>query len=348
MKLWKKICLKGIAFAMIFLTILAGVQNVLRYKGESAEDLLARYDSYRDQTAAGMEIDVLYMGSSPVYAGIAPMVMWEDCGYTGMNLGTSTQNAMSVYYSLLDVLEFADPSVVVLDFVDLAEMRAADNMDYYYSYRKTIDTLQSPRIKWQMLFDVVKSTGSMEHIFTISRFHDRWDSLTAQDLGQEVNYYNAYTKGALMNEKVAAVALTGAYDVNTEPKEYCEFSLEYYRKIISICREKGIQIVAFTPPTAKIREYMADYTAVRRFCDENDIPYLDYNDPELQQQIALDFNTDFYDREHLNADGSVKLSRLLSAQLDQLCDLPDRREDPAYASWNDDLAAFRERYMEQA
>lgn len=348
MKLWKKICLKGIVFALIFLTLLSGVQEVLRYKGENAEDMGARYESLRAQVEAGMEIDVLYLGSSPIYAAVSPMVMWEKYGYTGMNLGTSTQNVMSLYYSLLDVLEYTQPRVIVMGFRDLTETRMADDMECYYSYRKAIDTIQSPRVKWQLLADVVKTTGSLEHIFTISRFHERWDSLTAEDFDHGEVYYRPYTRGALMNEALMEVTLEGVYDETVVPAQYSAFSLEYYQKILSLCEERNIQIVGLTPPTVKIGEHMAYCMAVSRFCSENNIPCLDFNDPELQTQMNLDFSTDFYDREHLNVSGSLKLSAYLADRLAEICDLPDHREDPVYASWNDDLAVFREKYMGQA
>lgn len=346
MKLWTKICLKCIAFALIFLVILSGVQNVLRYKGEYAEDMLDRYNSIREQADAGMSTDVLYLGSSPVYAAVAPMVMWEDYGYTGLNLGTSMQNAMSLYYSLLDILDIAQPKVIVLDMCDLTQARLADDMDYYYSYRKAIDTIHSPVIRWQLLRDIVKTTGTLEHIFPIVRFHERWSSLEEADLGHREKYYHGCTKGALMNDAWMPLSLEGSYDEMVTPNAYSELSLAYYENIISLCAERGIQVIAFTPPTAKIGVFMADYAAVKRYCNEKGIVYLNYNDPAIQAQMGLDWDTDFYDREHLNISGCFKLSKLLASQLDTLCDLPDHRDDPAYASWAEDLAAFRSLYAE--
>lgn len=347
MKLEKNICLRITVFVLIFLYLLVSAQEILRNKGETTEDLAARYASYRDQVASGTEIDVVYMGSSPVYAAVAPMVIWNECGYTGINLGTSTQNVMSLYYSLLEILEFAHPKVVTLDFRDLCETRLADDTTHYYSYRKTIDTLQSPGVKWKYHADIVKSTGSLEHIFTISQFHDRWDSLTKEDFIQETSFYIPFTKGALMNDKHLDVTLVGTYDIHTEPKAHSDFSLEYYERIVDLCNEKNIQLVAVIPPTSKLEEHMAEYTAVHHFCEEHDIPYLDYNDPQLQEQIDLDFSTDYYDRVHLNISGCLKLSKLLAVQLDQLCDLPDRKADPDYASWNEDFVLFYDKYMSQ-
>lgn len=333
-----------ICFLLLFLLLFTYVQQVLRYKGERVEFLQARYESYFADVDKGMDVDVLYVGSSPIYAAVSPMIMWDEYGYTGMNLAASTQNAISLYYGVLYALEASAPKVLVLDFCDIERVKLASNAYEYYAFRRMSDVIKSPWLKLQYTIDVMRTSQRWDYFLPMIQFHDRWTELSATDFTSNVDEYVEYTKGGLFHMNVEEVALDGEYDLSVPSKNLCELPVSYYKKLIALCRERGIQVVCVSPPKANLGDNMASYNAVAQFCLENDIPYLNYNSPELSAEMQLDYKTDFYNAGHLNARGSFKLSRSLAKQLETLFDLPDHRTDPVYTSWNEELAQFKEGY----
>ncbi len=335
---------RSIIFFVVFLLLFAYIQDVLRYKGERAEHMEARYESYFEQIDKGMDIDVLYIGSSPIYAAVKPMVMWDEYGFTGMNLAMSTQNAMSLYYGFLYALEVATPSVVVLDFCDIDEIKLASDDTQYYAFRKTTDVIKSLKLKIPYTIDIIRSSQKWDYPLPIVQFHDRWTELSKKDFDTTRTDYKEYTKGSYFKNDKVEVKLTGAYDTSVKPNTLCELPLSYYNKLIDLCKEKGIQIVCVSPPKANLKYNMPSYNAVAQFCADNDIPYFNYNSPELSKEISLNYKTDFYNDGHLNVLGSIKLSRSLASHLDEMYDLPDHRNDAIYASWNEELALFKEDY----
>ena len=61
----------------------------------------------------------------------------------------------------------------------------------------------------------------------------------------------------------------------------------------------------------------------------------------MNDSREVDFDTDFYDiNYHLNPSGARKVTSLMGEFLEENYDLPDRRLDPAYASWNEDYEAY--------
>lgn len=336
--------LKIIAFVLLFCVCFFTVQDILRYKGENAEDMKARYDSYRDQIRSGMDVDVLFVGSSPVYAAVSPMIIWKEAGITGMNLATSNQTVMALYYSLLNAFETALPKAVVLDFRDLHEFRPADDDRYYYVYRKTHDTIESIPLKLQLAQDVFRTGGGFEYLFPIFNQHERWCELGQSDFGYPAREYYVFGRGALMRRKTEEVVLSGTYDEDLKPVEHDPISLSYYEKIIDLCREKGIKLFCLIAPSANLDKRMAVHNGIRLYCEEKEIPILNYNEPSLVKEIDLDYAIDFYNEEHLNANGAVKLSSSLAGHLDELFDLPDHRGDPAYEQWDTDWELFTETY----
>lgn len=348
MKSFGKICVKCIIFLLIFVLLFLTAQEILRSKTENIEELKARHASYRNQAKEGMDIDVLFMGSSQMYAAAAPMTMFEEKGFTGMNMGTSLQGIMPLYYTLKDILEYSTPKTLVIDFKDIHEARMADDKNYVYSYRKVYDNIYSSEIKKEFVKEVIKETGTVEILFPIIYFHDRWDALVPWDfIPRSTANYVECTKGAYMCEKHEVFEPDGVYDETVESLEYDEFSLKYYKKLFELCKEKGIQIVALVPPTTTLNSTMAQQNTIGKICKEYDITCLNYNNPELFSEAGLDYATDFYNADHVNVSGSVKLSKSLAKYLDEYCDLPDHRGDEKYASWESQLEEYNKKYIMQ-
>ena len=50
--------------------------------------------------------------------------------------------------------------------------------------------------------------------------------------------------------------------------------------------------------------------------------------------MGLDFETDFNDFSHLNLQGTVKYTDFLAKYIKSEFDIPDRRQDERYSSWD--------------
>jgi hypothetical protein len=83
------------------------------------------------------------------------------------------------------------------------------------------------------------------------------------------------------------------------------------------------------PDYAYDHEY---YNAVQATMQEYGFGSINYNHPE--KEPSWDYANDFADWQHLNVQGSVKLSQQLGKDLLALYDLPDRRGQPGYASYD--------------
>ena len=69
---------------------------------------------------------------------------------------------------------------------------------------------------------------------------------------------------------------------------------------------------------------------------------LDFNRPEMYEELGLDFNKDYYNSKHVNYLGAEKYTRWLTAYLKDHYDLPDHRGQAGYESWEDAFAAYEE------
>ena len=126
---------------------------------------------------------------------------------------------------------------------------------------------------------------------------------------------------------------------------YCDAE-EFVRKIFDLSLEKKIPLIIVAFPNPDYNNDQLYYNSLWKIADEYGIPYIDYNTAAVR--VGLDYTSDFADLQHLNVQGSMKMSVRLGQDLKNLFDLADRRGDPAYTSydaciqtWFDGLPSFR-------
>ncbi len=61
---------------------------------------------------------------------------------------------------------------------------------------------------------------------------------------------------------------------------------------------------------------------------------LNCNQPEIAEEIGLDWKKDFYNSKHVNYMGAEKYTKYLTAYISEHYDMPDRRGDEKYESWS--------------
>ena len=149
-------------------------------------------------------------------------------------------------------------------------------------------------------------------------------------------------------KKGAAVFTTAKEQVfkNTvspeEKAELYEVADTYLRKSIELCQEQDIEVLLYNAPSCASVQSILQYNKVADIADEYGLQYVNFL--YLTEEIGLDPATDFRDASHCNAYGAKKVTKYLGAYLTEHYDLPDRREDPAYAAWDTQYEAYRKEY----
>lgn len=343
----KKI-IKAVAFVLIFCLLFLGVQEVLRYKFDKNENSVKRYEAYLEEKEDS--IDVFFIGSSPVNRGVVPMILWEEAGFTSFNFGTSSNNALVCYYQFLYALETQTPKLVVIDFCSLFEDRKpSDEVRFEPSYRKITDAIPSLRFKAEMVLQIKKDNPEQDmlsYFFPILRYHSRWIEITENDFAGLPDY-DEFSKGTNLVKRSLKEEIDydpNFFDKDVKNAEISEYSWGYYKKIIDLCTEKNIPLVAVSFPRTTTKTMMRRYKTITQVCDEYDLNYYNLNAPEMWEKYGYIANSDFYDYAHMNANGAVKISKALAEMLSADYDLPDHRGDKEYDAWDEDWNAFYEKY----
>lgn len=328
----RKKCTKAagcVLFLLGFLLLFCTISNVMRRKTAGETDQVHSFYSLEKNS-----LDVLFLGSSHLYYGVQPNVLWREQGIASYVMGSPEQTAATSYFLLKEAFRYQKPKVVAMESYYLWNTKMYNTEE---RLRQAFDGMRLDRVKAEMLEAMLPEADWKEkftYFVPLMKYHSRWQELKNEDF-----HSNAFQKGARIDYTVKAIEDPGIPEAAAVPDN----SLDYVKKIEELCEENGAEFVMFAVPFG-IETDQERYDrrqglnlTLEKVLQEDQVPFLFYqrDDPEL-----IDFETDFRDKTHLNTYGAEKLTVQLGAWLAQQYDLEDHREDASYASWNLDLKRY--------
>jgi len=343
---------KRLVVILLFLAFLAavvlGLNDVLRkkwiYESNAAQQIVQGF--YKEDEDS---IDVLCLGASTMRNGISGLEMYKQYGFTTYSRATSIQLPAVSYHLLRETLETQDIKAGVMDATTVANT-ILDQVDDTLAGKlhEAIDYMPWSSYKMDLIRETLKmdiSASMIDFIFPLYVYHDRWTELEETDFTFRNRKDTYCYKGQYPVLKTVAYAFTDDYmtqDADPESAEsfYVDPGLEEYCvKMIELCKERGINFTLVKTPVANWSLFRHD--VIEAFAEKNGVEFIDFNLPDIRQEIGFDARTDFADNgKHPNITGARKISDYLGAYLSGACDLEDKRNDPAYASWDRDYEKY--------
>lgn len=306
----------------LFFLILALLLGGVSWKvGQTAADH-EEWVHYRNKSALLLRkepkdsIDVLILGDSLSYTAFSPMQMWNKHGIAAFVGGQSGQNIQESYYMLKTAFENQKPRLVFLE----------------------TNVIFRPQRGNSGLTMTLAAMGS--YYFPIFTHHDIWKSVLTDKQYPEENY-----KGFQFRE-VTDPYRGGAYMKETSQKEKISSTVEdYLEKIRMLCVKNQAELVLISTPSPANYNYKRHNT-LEEYARQKGLKYEDLNLKE--EELGIDWERDSLDKgDHLNLSGAWKVTDFIGTYLHENFDLPDRREDEAYASWNELGKKYEERAKEK-
>lgn len=256
-------------------------------------------------------IDVLVLGDSEAYTSISPMQIWAKHGFTSYVCATPSQRLFLSQTFLEKAYEKQKPKVVILE----------TNAVY-----RTIE----PGNEFM---------ASVESILPIVRYHNRWKSLNASDFGSSVEFtWTDDNKGFHYNDKVQAVQRLDHMRPSAKAASIPERNQQYVLDMKKYAEERGAKFILLSTPSTK-NWNTERHNGMLAFAKANGIEYVDLN--LLTKEVPIDWKLDTMDRgDHVNYNGTVKVTKWVGEYLSSLKLLEDHRSDPQFAKWNDVLKRY--------
>ena len=296
---------------------------------------------YIESDASGDE--VVFIGDCEIYEGFSPVVLWQEYGIESRVVGTPGQRMPHAYAALCEVFRRSSPRVVVLGVYGL--VHGEQSVEAYN--RMALDALPHTADKWEAVrATMTEGEMALSYALPLLRYHDRWSELTWRDVTTLFERQAPISsRGYLVKtDVVSAAGRLPDREGALPPDEHAfgELALDYFDRIVSLCRASGAQLVLVKAPTDSWRYPWHDEyeTQVRALAEQYSLPY--YNFLNDFESIGLDMTTDSYDAGlHLNVSGVEKLSVWFGRILKDNYELTDTREHEVLAAaWQGEIARY--------
>ena len=326
--------IEGAAFCALLMCVIALVSRAVERK--------ASVNKIQPFLERAQEFDVLFVGDSQMVNDVFPMELWKDYGIASYNTA-SYGNTMPVnYWTMMNALDYASPKLMVIGVKDLEKSYklSGSSSDVHTAFDGYPLSLTKIRAIEDLMAGSVETDDDgndydslrWEYYFTLGKYHTRWSELQLSDFRYDPNR----TMGAQMTVGVS------------EPREYALIDEErrmeengwgflYLRRMIEECESRGIDVLLLHLPYPATEEEQEAANTVYTIAQDYGVGYIDF----VYLDQVVDYETDCYDAfSHLNPSGAQKVTDYLGRYIVSHYDIPDRRTDAPYASWDNCYADY--------
>lgn len=336
-----KIFIQIFFFLAIFLALLLPVSYMVRTNGD-VKDRFAGFYAEREDS-----LDVVMIGSSPVFPYYAAPKLWGETGIAMYPLSTNVQRPAAMRYLVEEAEKTQSPSLYIFEMrmFTMEEEGLMDNMAYT---RGVTDNLRYSPLRVRAIQGLVPADdeeGRLSYYLDIMKYHTNWKMLALPSEWANMFYCNRHPlKGYTFRDEVGPQPMPdcgGAEGILAMPKE----QEAYLRELLAYLKEEGREALFLVSPYGESLEEQQMFNYMAEIVAENGFSFLNMND--YYDEIGIVFEEDFADYgSHTNAVGAEKCTVFLEKYLKTHYALPDHRGDVLYESWDNSYLLWKTRQDE--
>lgn len=327
---------KFCVFLIIFLVFFNRVQQIYQQKFiDDSTRIVKGFYEEEDNT-----IDVIALGPSSMWTSLMPIELYKLYGIRSYDMGGSAQPINATYLYLVEALKYQQPSLVILEIgglkgIDISARSESDLRWAYGDIKMSLEKLRQMYISNGRKIDF----DYISYLFPIFRYKDRWKELKKIDFQyQQMDKFD-FAKGYLYTTKVSDKPIT--MDSYEAEAQIDSSEMEYFLKIIDICKERNIELLVYSAPAKSKRKSISE--EVRQVCDSNGINFIEF--VEMLDELDINTETDFRNDNHLNNYGAYKITQYIGEYIAKNYEL-DINNAALEESWERSVKEYNERYAD--
>ena len=305
-------------FILLFILITTGLTYILRTNGDVKDRFTGFYSEPKNS------IDIIAIGSSPVYPCIVTPMLYHDTGIRLYPLSSNMQRPVAAPYLMREARKTQDPKLFIIE----VRMFAAADEDLKSNMAHTRGVTDNLRYSFNRIRTVKAMVGpeddQLSYYLDIFKYHSNWKTLVLKEQLRDIFYiWPDDLKGYVTYDSVGPCERTDFSSITESeaiPGEQEAALKEIFREL-GEGGEKGLFLLL---PYAMEEKNVRRFNYIEELVKQNGYDFLDMND--LADEIGLDYELDFNDYgNHTNALGAAKVTAWLESYLDGHYDLPDHR-----------------------
>ncbi len=340
----KKQAASAAIFIALFLTLLVMVTYCLRTNGSVKDRFVGFYAEPKNT------IDTIMIGSSPVFPYYATPQMYGEEGLVCYPLSTNLQRPVAQLYLTKEALKYQSPSLLIYEVrmytgreSDMTNNMAytrgvTDNMRYSLNRLETINAMVTDDL-------TADDTERYTYYFDIFKYHSNWKTLfLPSQLRTALYAWPDAMKGYESTDEVGPCTLQD-WSGETATTPIPEIQEQHLTELMDYLEEKGQNALFIVSPYLHTQEQAQMFNYIGEKVSARGFGFLNLN--QYYEEIGIDGDRDFNDYgNHTNASGAQKVTAFFEKYLKENYDLPDRRGEDSYASWEKAYEKWQQVYAE--
>lgn len=320
----KKSIVKVICFLTVFVIVMNCFTKVYCFKyNDGIYGIKTFYEQNNNIN------DVIFVGSSHIFENVNTEVLWNEYGIASFDLAGSFQPIWNSYYYIKEMFKSQTPDLIVLDIYGVTQeedyIEESKIIKNTYGMKGSLDKIEAVKISSE------KELWN-SYLWEIPTYHMRYKELTDADFLPHLGMPNwDVWKGFGINPATMVLEKPEGFQTE-ETAELTEKVERYLRKICELCQERKTELLLIKTPYVTSIEATMKYNKTVDIAEEYGVSCIDFN--YYYDEIGMDFSTDMADPGHLNYKGNVKFSRYLADYIKSNYDIPDRRGEKGFESYD--------------
>lgn len=278
-------------------------------------------------------VDVIYIGGSAAYQYWEPYKAYNDYGFTSYLLSTDTLQADNIIGYLKYSQKYQNPELYI---IGLRPFQYYTEEGSEIALRAATDSFSVGYDRFRLIYDYLKNHTMSADILSLYidliKYHTNYAALSDEMAWQlrhdetKCNY-----KGSRLS--VNWEYLEEPKDFITDEKsELLPNEITVINELLDYCDENVLNVLFIVCPYNITKEDYAIYNTLKEIIQNRGFAYLNTN--EYYEEMNIDFSREFINNDHVNAIGAEKYTEYLENYLVNHYELPDHRDDPLFAEWN--------------
>lgn len=284
-------------------------------------------------------LDMIYVGNSTTYRSWSPIQAWDKYGFTSYSYSTPGMPASILKYMVAESIKNQNPKLVVINVApfliretypprNISFLKYASNgLEYSNNRTSMINSFvkyeqpymsQSMR---EMILDDIQLHQRREHSLDSDSYKYQTNRVKEKYKGFRIGYPMIYTKGY-------------EYDLEniTETPPLQSDTDKLLNELLSYIERNDLNVIFAFAPRVLNEEDKKCLNTIEKIITDRGHDYFDGMDHI--DEMDLDFETDFYDKKHMNSLGGTKYTDYFAKYIDSEYRLPDHRSEDKYLIWN--------------
>lgn len=296
-------------------------------------------------------VDVAYFGTSASNRYFINPKAFHDQGISSFTLATMGMPLFYVPNLIDEVNKTQDPELYIIELrwvdkerdqiTDAHIRRVTDNMKMSENRIDAIDkSFDYMDGSTGMLGDI--TYNKIEYVLPIIKYHGRLaqENMTPGDF--KLTSSKNQTKGYVLSPSTTKQVNQFMSRLSDEREPLSEMAETALNEVLDYCDSlpEDKEVLFVLSPYSVKKPQMPKFNTAMDMVKERGYTVINFNTPEMYEELDIDWDHDFYNSKHVNYIGAEKYTSWLSEYIKENYDLEDHRGDSRYESWETAYEAY--------